>query len=515
MMRALATSLLMATFLMAPVAAAQTELPDDATLRSWVQAMKKAPRGPFKHLRWFCSDGTVLPPKEYACRDHGGGVQHGEWTDRVKLMRSNDYYIANVFADVRPDEFRTDPHHLEIVKQMILEQFLIDADDGWILRRARYYRGSLQAEDEIRGGRSLLLDLLKDSHRHPERFVLLRQAVRYVPHGRTGAPVSEMRQLALVLAEKDENFETLRVKIHVRPELSDAQQVRDYAARHGKAELLPEYEHLAATIEAVYQPRDIVPEILFLAKQIQRTRLRRGIVKDAPQLATDNDAAARFEVACRLLAAIRDAFNRKGSRGQMLALMDISLLLEADLFRSANQVIDSLNQVNRRQRLNLLSYGAEGLYGIGLISERHRRALNQDFKGLAKTSPRLIAYKTNLEYAARVPQWADRTMQFHFSQTVAHLAVIEPIVRRYIHDALRGSLLLSYSAILESLLADADRQLGISNELFGRKVAGGLRGLNPGLARGVLKFSRPDGSPENFDRDGTVSYTHLRAHETS
>ena len=231
-------------------------------------------------------------------------------------------------------------------------------------------------------------------------------------------------------------------------------------------------------------------------------RDRRGIVKDAPQLATDNDAAARFEVACRLLAAIRDAFNRKGSRGQMLALMDISLLLEADLFRSANQVIDSLNQVNRRQRLNLLSYGAEGLYGIGLISERHRRALNQDFKGLAKTSPRLIAYKTNLEYAARVPQWADRTMQFHFSQTVAHLAVIEPIVRRYIHDALRGSLLLSYSAILESLLADADRQLGISNELFGRKVAGGLRGLNSGLARGVLKFSRPDGSPENFDRDG-------------
>lgn len=502
MMRALIASFFIVAFFMAPVAAARTELPHDETLRSWVLQMKKAPRGPFKHLRWFCNDGTVLPPKEFACREHGGGVQHGEWTDRVKLMRSNGYYIANVFADIRPDEFLTDPHHLEILKQMILEQFLIDADDGWILRRARYYRGSLQAEDEVRHGRSLLLALLKDSHLHGERFVLLRQAVRYVPHGRSGAPVSEMRQLALTLAEGDKNFESLRVKIHVRPELSDAQQVRDYAANSDRTDLLPEYEHLAATIEAVYQPRDMVPEIMSLAKKVRRTKLRRRIVKDAPQLAADNDAVTRFEVACRLLATIRDAFRRKGSSSQMLALMDISLLLEADLFRSSNRILDSLNQASRRQRLDLLSFGAEGLYGIGLISARHRQALKQDFAGLAKAPPRLIEYKTNLEYASQVPQWADRTLRFHFWETVKHVAVIEPLLRRYIHDALRGSLLLSYSAILESLLADADRQLGISNELFGRKVASGLRGLNAGLARGVLKFPGSDGNPDNFDRDG-------------
>jgi len=502
MIRALATILFIAAFLMAPVAAARTELPDDATLRSWVLAMKKAPRGPFKHLRWFCNDGTVLPPKEFACSDHGGGVQHGQWTDRVKLMRDNGYFIANVFADIRPDEFLADPHHLEILKQMILEQFLIDADDGWILRRARYYRGSLQAEDEARGGRSLLSELLKDSHLHSERFILLRQAVRYLPHGRSSVPVSEMRQLALALAEKDTEFETLRVKIHVRPELSDAQQVRDYAANRGQADLLPEYEQLAATIEAVYQPRDILPEIMFLAKKVERTRLRRRIVKDAPKLAADNDAVTRFEVACRMLATIRNAFNRKGSPGQMLALMDISLLLEGDLFRSGNQIVENLSQATRRQRLSLLAHSTEGLYGIGLISARLRKSLQQDFTELVKAPPQLIEYKANLEYAAQVPEWADRTIRFHFSETVRHVAVVEPLVRRYSHDALRGSLLLSYSAILESLLADADQQLGVYNELFGRKVASGLRGLNPGLARGVLKFPRSDGNPENFDRQG-------------
>ena len=133
---------------------------------------------------------------------------------------------------------------------------------------------------------------------------------------------------------------------------------------------------------------------------------------------------------------------------------------------------------------------------------RLRKALQQDFAALNKTTPRLIGYKADLEYAAQVPEWADRTIRFHFLQTVKRVAVIEPLIRRYIHDALRGSLLLSYSAILESLLADADQQLGVYNELFGRKVASGLRGLNAGLARGVLKFPRSDGNPENFDRDG-------------
>jgi len=501
-MRALIASFFIAAFLMVPVAAAETELPDDVTLRSWVQKMKKSSRGPFKHLRWFCSDGTVLPPREYACRDHGGGVQHGEWTDQVKLMRGNGYYIANVYADIQPETFMEDPRHLEIVKQMILEQFLIDADDGWILRRARYYRGALQSENETYGGHVLLLELLKNSQMRKLQFALLRQAVRYLPHGRSGAPVSEMRQLALTIAEQDENFETLRIKIHVRPELSDAQQVRDYAANRGKAELSPAYEHLAETIEAVYQPRDIIPEIKFLAKKVKNSVLRRRINKDAGQLAAGNDPVVRFEVACRMLAAIRDAFYRKGSANQMLALMDISLLLEGDLFRSGNQVLESLNHTTRRQRLALLSHSTEGLYGIGLLSLRLRKALQKDFAALNKTTPRLIGYKASLEYAAQVPEWADKTIRFHFADTVKHLAVIEPLIRRYIHDALRGSLLLSYSAILESLLADTDQQLGVYNELFGRKVASGLRGLNAGLARGVLKFPRSDGNPENFDRDG-------------
>ena len=208
--------------------------PEPATMRSWVQKMKTAPRGPFKHIRWFCNDGTIQLPKEYACRERGGGVQHGEWSDRVKELRANGYFIANVFADVRAQEFLQDPGHLDLVKQMVLEQFLIEADDGWILRRARYYRGALQTEDETRAGRELLLALVADPDWRANQFMVLREAVRFIPHGRQGAPITEMRQLSRTLAENDPDFETIRIKLHVHPELADAQKVKDYATT-GKA----------------------------------------------------------------------------------------------------------------------------------------------------------------------------------------------------------------------------------------------------------------------------------------
>jgi len=70
----------------------------DPELQTLIQELKAAPRGPFKRLRWFCNDGAVLPPK---------------------------------------------------VQQLLIEKFFVRYDDGWIFRRARFYRGALHVEDEI------------------------------------------------------------------------------------------------------------------------------------------------------------------------------------------------------------------------------------------------------------------------------------------------------------------------------------------------------------------------------
>jgi hypothetical protein len=477
-------------------------LPDGKILRDWVQAMKTSSRGPFKNIRWFCSDGTIQPPEEYACREHGGGVQHGQWTDRVKTLRDNGYYIANIFADIQPEIFLENPGHLEILRQMILEQFLIEADQGWIFRNARYYRGALQAEDEARGGRDLLLALVKDSDLRARRFMVLREAVQFLPHGRRGAPISEMRQLALAIAEKDPNFETLRIKIHVKPELSDAENVRAYAKLRGLAELSDEYECLAVAIEKVYQPQDVAAEVLSLAAEIKNTDSASAIRQDAGLLTDRHEIAVRFSAACRLLAALRDGISAAGRPENMLASIDAGLLLEDELFRHGNDLLEKLPQASRRRRLAWLKDCIDGLYGTGLISQRQRQALQQSMARVMAAKPYLIDYRTELEYAARLPEWADRTLRFHFGDAVGHLEVLEPLTRRFIHDRLRGSILLFYSSVLDSLIADANRQLGIQNYVFGQKAASGLRGLNAGLARGVLIVPGKDVSPASLDRHG-------------
>ncbi|MGD8342559.1 MAG: PEP/pyruvate-binding domain-containing protein [Desulfobacterales bacterium] len=491
---------LSALALLAGFATAAT--PDEATMRSWVQKMKTASRGPFKHIRWFCNDGTIQLPKEYACSERGGGVQHGEWTDRVKMLRDSGYYIANVFADVRAEEFMQDPRHSDIIKQMILEQFLIEADNGWIFRRARYYRGALQTEDETRSGRELLLALVSDPDWRENRFMALREAVRFIPHGRQGAPITEMRQLSRTLAENDPGFETLRIKLHVHPELADAQKVKDYAARQGKPELAKDYAHLTDIIEQVFKARDIQKEIEALAKTVKNAQFARSLLQTANRLAPQNDAKDRFLTASLLLAILRDNLAKAGKAAQMLAVLDASILLEGELFRMGDIMIAQLPQATRRQRLSWLIKYADGLYGIGLISARQQEALARNLNRLMQTDPQLIDYKAELQYTARMPEWADRTLRYHLGETVVHLATIEPLSQRYIHDRLRGSLLLSYAAVLESLIADANRQLGIRNFIFGQPADTGLRGLNPGLARGRLKISPAGKSPVKFDSKG-------------
>jgi len=493
-------SLMLISVFIGTAPGAAEELPDAETLRGWVAQMQASPRGPFKHLRWFCNDGTVQPPREYACREHGGGVQHGEWTERVQLMRTNGYYIANVFADIKPEIFLEDPLSPDILKQMILERFLMDADDGWIFRKARYYRGALQTEDETRGGRSLLIALINDSTWRDRRFIVLREAVRFFPHGRRGAPISAMRQLSLSINDQDPEFEALRIKIHVHPELSDADRVREYAEKQGIPELSDDYARLAKLIEAVFQAQDVGPEVLALSKKMKNPRLARRLQKDAGRLTASNDPSTRFAAAGRLLATLRVEMTGAGSGGNMLALMDTGLALEAELFRTGNTLLELMPGTPRRQRLIWLHNCVDGLFGIGLLSARQRNALQESFRSLDSAAPKLIDYKTELEYAARVPEWAGRNLRFHFSETEQRFETIEPLTRRYVPDRLRGSLLLVYSAMLESLVADANRMLGIHNDLFGQNVAAGLRGLNAGIARGVLRIPRSGETPRDFDR---------------
>jgi len=84
---------------------------------------------------------------------------------------------------------------------------------------------------------------------------------------------------------------------------------------------------------------------------------------------------------------------------------------------------------------------------------------------------------------------------------VEKLAEIEPLAKRFTQDQLRGSPLFFYSHVLDNLQRDANKQVGIGHLFLGRSINTGLRGLNPGLARGILRL-KPEAHSSAFDRHG-------------
>ncbi len=484
--------------------AARETLPDPAVLRSWVEEMKSSERGPFQVIRWFCNDGTVHPARPYPCTERGGGVQHGEWNARVKEMREGGYQVANVLSTLPVERYAGSAPDIDGLGQMLIERFLMRVDDGWIFRGARTYRGALQIEDEEAGARRLVLAMLGDPvWRGPDRFALVREAVRLLPLQPDDATAATVRHLALEIADKDRAFMPLRAKIHNLPDERDAVAVRDYASTSGRVELAQDYEKLAATIDTLYAQAGAVVTLETAAQQTSDPALAEKFQLAARKLTTARDPAERVDMAGRILEALREAFAGAATPEAALDILDASLALEDEFFVAANSLVRRQAQATRRERLAWIEDTLRALYGTGFLSRRQLDGARQSLRVLV-TQPTLTVdvYRSELRYLSRAPEWSDRWLAFQFGGAEARLTPLEPLVHLFRQDRLRGSPLLFYTSVLDSLVRDANALAGIEHEIFGQKVGAGLRALNPGLARGVLHAPEGEDLPEHVDPEG-------------
>ena len=490
----------LATALLA--AAVATAAADTSTYAGWIAEMKEAPRGPFSQIRWFCADGAVLPPRAYACAERGGGHQHGEWSERALALRGHGYYVANVLAGLDAEEAVDRETFPDEVGQLLVEKYLVATDDGWIFRKARFYRGAIQEEDERAGARALLQAMAAGADWTGYRFVVLRTAARLLPHGEETASVQKVRQEAAALEDLDSGFASLRAKIHGTPEAADAGRVRAYAAR-ARADLRPRYEALAAAIDTAYAPAPVAETLERVAGSLRgspdvRDRLRaeaarlRGAASDGERLATT----------AAILADLRDAVGQVRGTADRLRLLDLGLAVEAEHFRLGTTLRPALAGLSRADRVTLLRAGAEAAYGAGLVNARQRRALADSLEVFDTAELSLVDYHAGLHAANLLPGWATQALRMHFFEPMQKLAGIEPRADLFIQDQLRGGALFFYSEVLDGLMKDADRLAGVERRLFGRGVGAGLNALNPGLARGTLHTSADANKAADFRRDG-------------
>jgi hypothetical protein len=478
------------------------DLPSRETLHQWIEEMKTSPKGPFSRIRWFCNDGSVLPPKAYACKDHGGGVQHGEWTDRVKQLRADGYYIANVLASLDLSQIASAPGYSDLYNQILIEKFLIAADDGWIFRKARYYRGAIQAENESAKARELLLALAGKDVWSSRGIVPLRIGASYLEHGVETRSIARVRQQSLAVSEIDKKFLPLRVKIHNQPDREDAKRVRDYAAGVKDPELAAQYARLADEIDKVFASESPSRRLKDFQKKISgNSELAREIAAAIKTLETTSDPVVRLAITGKVMATIREhLLNIRGGELRLAAL-DTGLAMEIEHYTAGRELIGGLQAASRREHLQWLKSSSFAIYGAGLISAVQLQDLQVAFAQLEDKTVSLKDYRAALDYLARMPGWCTQWLRFHFFESTQKMAEIEPLADRIGQDFLRGSSLFFYSNVLDSLLRDAHRLVGLRHELFGRDVGAGLRSLNPGLARGKLRL-RPADHHDDFDPQG-------------
>jgi len=481
-------------------ATAQAQGADPSVYRVWIEEMKSSPQGPFSGIGWFCNDGTVRGPRA-GCSGHGDGIQHGTWSERTLALRGDGYKIANLLAELEVGQFSGEDADLALLRQVVLERFLMGWDQGWISRGAFTYRGAYQIEDEEAGARRVVMDMLADPRwRDPSRFALLRETVRLLPIHVDNVNAAQVRADALALAASDPAFMRLRAKIHNAPDAADADRVREYAAERGRSG--GRYEALAVSIDRLYAPDGALAAVLKLAPIIANEAVEKQLREKSAEFQDEVKPGRKLAAAARLLRLLRETFPTIEDPNVALETLLTSLALEREVWAAGNVAYSKIDGLTRRTRLWLLGYTADALYGIGLLSMRQLQGIEQQITAIEATNPSLQEYRDTVRYLARIPEWGARSLEFHFGPTVERWTALDPAVRQYVPDRLRGSPMLNYSQVLDRVVGDLNALAGIEHEVLGEKVGAGVRALNPGLARGTLRILEPHQSAFDLDPNG-------------
>jgi len=372
-----------------------------------------------------------------------------------------------------------------------------------VFRSARFYRGALQVEDERAGARSLLLALVDEADwRTPERFLLLRVATRLLPVNSEPPTAAQARQLAIDIAERDPGFNVLRIKIHglpmppIRAGCANTPRPRTGGTRRQVPATGRRTRHAVRTRAAIRQLEQLISES---GSSALKSTLHQAIaqLQAAPNLASRLRIAGDFGLRWRELILQSPQF----SPPNRVRLLQASLALEQEVYAVGNQLLEHTGTTSRLTRLHWLRSLGMSLTAAGFLSERQWQALEQRINALEQAKQISAEdYYATLRYVARVSQWAQRSLEFQFSASIEHWSDLTDRAVHFIPDRLRGSPLLAYTRVLDVLLQDAQQHVGVEQTLFDANVSGGLRGLNPGLRRGVLlNAPRPD---EAFRSDG-------------
>ncbi len=448
-----------------------------------IQDFKEDLRGPYKDIRWFCPDGSTLPPGQNCSQP--GGIQRARYKDWVLDLGQKDHiYLGQILAGTDNQDFLDDKNSFSRVKQYILEQFLYLADDGWIQRKSRFYRGAMQDEDESAWGNVFLLWLLESKAQTEDNFYLTREMFKYIPHKKETALIQNIRAISKSISDTRQDFMPIRIKIHGNPSAADIESCKKYKLDNedklSKA-ILVDLDKLIGNMELFYAKtyKSIIENRLSLFAQNSSLRT------ELEYFMTTADRISGEELIMRssdLLSLLKQKFLSSMSSKAKMNLMDISVEIEAKLLSDlGGWKANTLSQV-----LDKACYLSKISESTGYIFEWELEELMTVFSQVNMDN---IAFDDVYYFYRSLKkniQWGSGLVSMSFDHELQMFLGFERLVNGFVDDRIRSSVLLALGTTTSQLHDYINTKIKFKNSLFGKNT-GDLNGVNPGYVRAKLK----------------------------
>jgi hypothetical protein len=477
-------------------------------IKNQIQLFKTDERGPYQAIRWFCPDGSMLPPNERCPQP--GGIQHALPKSIVQRMaRENHIFLGQILAGTPYEDFWDAASQNSRLKQYQLEKYLTALDDGWIFRRARYYRGAVQAEDEEAWGVKFLTWLLAQDEVVSSQYLLIRQACKDIPHKAGEDRWQNIRALAKAISDSLPSFVSLRVKIHGQPEFSDVQRVREFLASNTSRIPQKQKDQLLSLLkqmEQAYQESSLQSLTGYLSRlrdapqiaEALRNLLRSEVSTEKTGLTTGVLVAEKSRQMADLLWRIRLALPQIQSATSRLTLMDLSIDLQS-IFYKTIQYWKPITVGGLLTKNMLLCKAAAG---CGYLErwEWEKVAPLVDNSKYQEDIP-LDTFMQMAEYSSRIVEWGTLSLRAVYLPVVSDFSEFESLSAGYIDELVRSSVLLPLGETAGKLADLVAYYTNASNRVMNIRNQNQIRGLNPGFSLGELQVVTGDAGDIQFQAD--------------
>ncbi len=480
---------------------------DNEKIKEQIASYKNDVRGPYKDIRWFCADGSIRQPKDPCPDEIGPGVQHARYKDAVvALSKSNHLFLGQILAYTKREDFWDVKNNHSRLKQYQLDKYLRTVDDGWILQKGQYYRGSVQVEDEEAWGIDFYKWVLAKEEHISKNYFLIRQSLKDVPHSGDDNLSQLIRSQSKVISDLHTPFMDLRVKIHGQPEFGDIEKVKAFK-RANTAKLDKEVntklDELVSSMTKFYKPIDI--------KSIQQ---KTGLVKSTPigkkiqDYVTKNNGetqpAQLIPETAQLLLDLRKGLFTEKRASARLQLLDASLKLEELIFKAS----PNWQPANISELLSKIYYLTMATAGAGYLELWEWDQIEASLAP-GKTDDMTLGELTKvLQNVRSAVEWSAAMVKANYQEIVDVYTDFEPLAYGFTDDKIRGSVALYLGESVGELGDILAKESELTNKVLDIPNQSTFRGLNSGYASGELVVVA--GSPDGIEVDAHKIYIFQR-----